>query len=84
MHDAISDDTYQLKVVRCDAAQDLNLPKYIVIQGAEWVVIIDSRNKVHQDHLGIPFSSVPWLAISSFARMARLYDDQHRCAVALG
>jgi hypothetical protein len=49
---------HQLKVISGDTAQNLDLSKQIVIQRTERIVVVDSRDEVHQDHLGISLSSI--------------------------
>jgi hypothetical protein len=68
---------HQLKVISGDTAQNLDLSKQIVIQRTERIVVVDSRDEVHQDHLGISLSSITSFTIACFSWVTSLYDDDH-------
>jgi hypothetical protein len=70
--------------VGSDTHQYLDLSEQIKIQGTHSIVISDTRKKVHQDQLAVPFTTVSWLlVVGSFVFGPALYNDDGWCAMVL-
>jgi len=72
-----------LKVIRGDTHQRLDLSKDIEIQRRHSVIIRDSRKEVHEDQLRIPLSPVSRFLVLCFPWHTALDNDDGRCPMAI-